>query len=132
MSIIEKQTALGQSIADINSNIFKELVSLQRENIETYFATNQAFSQKLPEVTDISTFVALQREYGEALWNNAKTAVEAQNGIVRHAFEDTRDAVKIAFSSESDTAEDTVEAVEPTVVEESAVEVKAEETQAAA
>jgi hypothetical protein len=35
MSIIEKQTALGRSIADINTNIFKEMVSLQRENIET-------------------------------------------------------------------------------------------------
>ena len=113
MSIIEKQTALGRSIADINTNIFKEMVSLQRENIETYFATNQSFSEKLPEVTDISTFVALQREYGEALWNNAKAAVEAQNGIVRHAFEDTRDAVQTAFSSESAADEDTVEAVEP-------------------
>ena len=113
MSIIEKQTSLGRSIADINTNIFKELVSLQRENIETYFATNQTFSEKLPEVTDISTFVALQREYGEALWNNAKTAVEAQNGIVRHAFEDTRDAVQTAFSSESAVDEDAIEAVEP-------------------
>ena len=113
MSVIEKQTALGRSIADINTNIFKELVSLQRENIETYFATNQTFIEKLPEVTDISTFVALQREYGEALWNNAKTAVEAQNGIVRHAFEDTRDAVQTAYSSESATEEDTVQAVEP-------------------
>jgi hypothetical protein len=128
MSIIEKQTTLGRSIADINTNIFKELVSLQRENIETYFATNQTFSEKLPEVTDISTFVALQREYGEALWNNAKTAVEAQNGIVRHAFEDARDAVKVAFNSESDTDEDTVEAVEPAVVEEPVAEVQAEET----
>ena len=113
MSVIEKQTALGRSIVDINTNIFKELVSLQRENIETYFATNQTFSEKLPEVTDISTFVALQREYGEALWNNAKTAVEAQNGIVRHAFEDTREAVQTAFSSESATEENAVEAVEP-------------------
>lgn len=132
MSIIEKQTTLGQSIAGINSNIFKELVSLQRENIETYFATNQTFSEKLPEVTDISTFVALQREYGEALWNNAKTAVEAQNGIVRHAFEDTRDAVKTAFSTEANTDEDTVEAVEPTVVEAPVTEVKTEEEAQAA
>jgi hypothetical protein len=132
MSIIEKQTTLGRSIADINTSIFKELVSLQRENIETYFATNQSFSEKLPEVTDISTFVALQREYGEALWNNAKTAVEAQNGIVRHAFEDARDAVKTAFTSESGTDEDTVEAVEPVVVAEPAAEVKAEETTQAA
>lgn len=127
MSIIEKQTALGRSIADINSNILKELVSLQRENIETYFATNQTFSEKLPEVTDISTFVALQREYGEALWNNAKTAAETQNGIVRHAFEDARDAVKIAFSTEASTDDATIEAVEPVVTEEPAVEVNTEE-----
>ncbi len=100
MSIIEKQTKLGKSIVDINTNVVKSIATQQRENIEKYIETNQEFSKKLPEVTDISSFFSLQREYGETLWNNAKDAVESHNGLVRNAFEETRDAIKVAFSSE--------------------------------
>ena len=109
MSIIGKQTQLGRSILEINSKTIKELFTLQRQNIETYFATNQTFGEKLPEVTDVPTFVSLQREYGEALWSNAKTAVETHGGIVRHAFEETRDAVKVAFGTEVPTISEPVE-----------------------
>ncbi len=125
MSIIEKQTTLGRSIIGINTNTVKELVTLQRENIETYFATNQTFSEKLPEVTDLSTFVALQREYGETLWSNAKTAVETHNGIVRHAFEEARDAVKVAFRGEVGTDEVTVDAEKPAQKAKAKVKAKA-------
>ncbi|MFP6809188.1 MAG: phasin family protein [Pseudomonadales bacterium] len=105
MSIIEKQSTLGRSIVEINTNTVKELATLQRENIEQYFQTNQEFGQKLPEVTDIATFVSLQREYGETLWNNAKTAVKTHNGIVQSAFNETREAITLAFSAEQ-TADD--------------------------
>ena len=103
MSIIEKQSVLGQSIVEINTNTVKELATLQKENIEQYFKTNQEFGQKLPEITDISTFVTLQREYGETLWNNVKAAVETHNGIVQSAFNETREAITLAFSSEEAT-----------------------------
>ncbi len=112
MNIIEKQTELGRSIFEINTSTLKELVSLQRQNIEKYFETNRTFSEKLPEVKDISSFVSLQREYGETLWNNVKEAVETQNGIVREAFEETRHALQKAFTGEED-AEQKQEAPSP-------------------
>lgn len=107
MNIIEKQAELGRSILEINTSTFKELASLQRQNIEKYFETNRAFGEKLPEVRDISSFVSLQREYGETLWNNAREAVETQSGIVRGAFEETRSALQKAFTGEA--ADDTTE-----------------------
>ncbi len=109
MSIIEKQSTLGKSIVDINTNVVKSIATLQRENIEKYIETNQEFGKKLPEVTDISSFFSLQREYGETLWNNAKNAVESHNGVVRSAFEETRDAIKVAFTTEQVEASEEAE-----------------------
>jgi hypothetical protein len=100
MSIIEKQTTLGRSIYEINTNTIKDLATLSRENIEKYFDTSRTFGEKLPEVKDISTFVTLQREYGENIWSNVKEAVSAHNGIVRQAFEDTRTAFEEAYTTQ--------------------------------
>ena len=98
MNIMEKQAELGKSLFEINANILKELAALQRENIETYFETNRAFGEKLPEVKGISDFVELQREYGETLWGNVRKAVESQNDILRAAFEETSEAMRVAFT----------------------------------
>ena len=100
MSIIERQTELGRSIVEINTNTLKEWATLQRENIEKYFSTNRTYGAKLPEVSDLSSFVSLQREYSETLWSNVREAVETQNGIVRSAFEATREALTKAFTTE--------------------------------
>ena len=100
MSIIERQTELGRSIVEINTNTLKEWATLQRENIEKYFSTNRTYGAKLPEVNDLSSFVSLQREYTETLWSNVREAVETQNGIVRSAFEATREALTKAFTTE--------------------------------
>ncbi len=105
MNIIEKQTQLGRSIYEINSNTLKELASLSRENLEKYFEVNRNFGERLPQVTDISTFVALQREYNETLWGNVKDAVETHNGIVRSALEETRDVFTQAFNADDATTE---------------------------
>lgn len=102
MSIIERQTELGRSIIEINTNSLKELATLQRENLTRYFSANRSFGEKLPEVKDVASFVSLQREYGETLWGNVKDAVETHNGIVRGAFEETRLAVVKAFKTEED------------------------------
>ena len=100
MSVIERQAELGRSIYEINTNTLKELATLQRENIEKYFSANRTYGAKLPEVSDLSSFVSLQREYTETSWSNVREAVEAQNGIVRGAFEATREALTKAFTTE--------------------------------
>ena len=117
MSILEKQSTLGKSLFEINNSTVKELISLQRDNIQQYFDTNRDFGSRITEVTGITDFVGLQREYGQTLWNNAKGAVEAQNEIVKDAFMSSRDAVKTAFTAEE-------------AAEEAAAEVVAETTEA--
>lgn len=98
MNMIERQSELGKSLYEINTTTLKELVSLQRENVEKYFETNRTFGERLPEVKSVSDFIALQREYGETLWNNTREAVETQTDIVRGAFAETTDALKTAFN----------------------------------
>ncbi|HKI73905.1 MAG TPA: phasin family protein [Pseudomonadales bacterium] len=102
MNIMEKQAELGRSLFEINTNTLKELAALQRENVEGYFETNRNFGERLPEIKGMSDFVELQREYGETLWNNVRKAVESQNEIIRSAFEETSEAVKVAFTPEAE------------------------------
>ena len=109
MSIVERQTELGRSIVEINTNTLRELVALQRENFEKYFSTSRSFGEKLPEVKDVSSFVSLQREYGETLWSNVTEAFETQNGIFRGAFDETRLAFEKAFNTTEEVVEEVVE-----------------------
>ena len=114
MNVIEKQTELTKSLFNINSGALKEFTSQQKANVEKYLETNKSFGERLPEVRDISGFLTLQREYGESLWANAKSALETQNELVKTTFEETRDAFKLAMTSNEvseKAAEDKAEAV---------------------
>ena len=102
MNIIEKQAELGKSLYEINTATLSEMAELSRKNIEQYFEVNRAYGEKLPEVREVGAFFNLQREYGETLWANAREAVEAQNAILQHAFNETREALTSAFSAEKD------------------------------
>ena len=114
MNVIEKQTELTKSLFNINSGALKEFTSQQKANVERYLETNKSFGERLPEVRDISGFLTLQREYGESLWANAKSAFETQNELVKTTFEETRDAFKLAMTSDEvseEAVEDKAEAV---------------------
>ena len=100
MNIIEKQAELGRTIFDINTNAMRAMAELTQENVKKYMETNQTFSQRLPEVTDLGSFASLQREYGEALASHTREAVEEQTSIVKNAFDGTRGAREAAFSPE--------------------------------
>ena len=65
----------------------------------------------LPEVKEVGSFVSLQREYGETLFNNAREAMEAQTALMQNAFAEARDAVQSAFAPEvTETAKPKVKA----------------------
>lgn len=100
MNMIEKQAELGKSLYEINQSVVSEMAELSRKNIEQYFEVNRSFGEKLPEIREIGSFMSLQREYGETLWNNAREAMESQNAILQHAFTETRDAFQTAFAME--------------------------------
>jgi len=108
MNIIEKQTALGKSLYEINTSTMKEYVSLQRSNIEQYIEVNREFGSRLPEVKSVTNAVELQREYSEMVWNQVKSAMGAQNELLKGAFNETREALKTAYTFETEVAEVTV------------------------
>jgi len=113
MNVIEKQTELTKSLFNINSGALKEFTSQQKANVEKYIETNKSFGERLPEVRDISGFLTLQREYGESLWANAKSALETQNELVKTTFEETRDAFKLAMTTDEVSEEAVEDKAEP-------------------
>ena len=102
MNNIEKQVSLGRSLYQINTNTLSEMAELGRKNFEQYFEVNRSFGEKLPEVRELGSFLGLQREYGETLWNNAREAMESQSAILQSAFSDARDAIQAAFSAKDE------------------------------
>ena len=102
MNIIEKQAELGKSLYQINSNIVGEIAEMSRKNIERYMEVNRSFGEKLPEVKEVGSFISLQREYGETLWNDAREAMESQNALLQGAFTETREAIQGAFTAEAE------------------------------
>ena len=100
MNMMEKQAELGKSLSEINTSVMSEMAELSRKNIEQYFEVNRHFGEKLPEVHEIGSFMSLQREYGETLWNKAREAMESQTAILQNAFTETRDAFQSAFTAE--------------------------------
>ena len=99
MNIIEKQADFGRTLFEINQNTFQELSRSTQENVQKYFELNSEFGQKLPEIRDVSSFVELQREYGETLWGNAQQASESQTEILKSAVEETGNAVRKVFTT---------------------------------
>lgn len=101
MNILERQADFGRTLFEINQNTIQELFRSTQENVQKYFELNSEFGQKLPEVHDVSSFAELQREYGETLWSNVREATQSQAEILKSAVEETGNAVRKVFSTES-------------------------------
>lgn len=104
MNIIEKQTELGKSLYEINTSTMKEYFNLQRESFEKYVEMNREFGAKLPEIKDLSSAMELQKAYNETLWAHTKSNFEAQKDLLTGAFGNTRDALKVAYTFETEEA----------------------------
>ncbi|MGI9322950.1 MAG: hypothetical protein ACR2PJ_05140 [Pseudomonadales bacterium] len=100
MNLVDRQTQLGKSLFEINTQVLAETAELARKNAEQYFETNRTFGERLPEVREVSSLFSLQREYGQTLWNNAKAAFQAQGAILQAAMGGTREALETAFTTE--------------------------------
>ncbi|MFT4712252.1 MAG: hypothetical protein ACJAVI_005513 [Candidatus Azotimanducaceae bacterium] len=101
MSILQKQADFGRTIFEINQNAIQESFRTQQENWQKYFELNSTFGKRLPEVTDISTFVELQREYGSTLWENTKEATQNQTEIMKSALTEAGEAVRKVFNTDA-------------------------------
>lgn len=100
MSLLEKQTALGKNLYQINAESLRSLVELQRDNLEQYFELNKIYLGKLPRVGGIKNFLDLQREYNQNIWEGVKTSIQARTEIVKDALQESSAAVKATYQRE--------------------------------
>lgn len=109
MSIIERQMKLGRELFELNTTTLRRLFEVQSEGVRQYFETNQEFAKRLPEVRDVSSFVELQRDYGQTLWTEAQSNLRNSGGVLREAVEHTGSALREAFGGTLSDAEDAIE-----------------------
>ncbi len=100
MNAFEKQAQLGRELFELNTETVRKITELSTENFRKYLELNQDYAQKLPEIRDISTFVELQRDYGQNLWEGVQEDLSTRGTIVREAVEQTGSLIRSAFISE--------------------------------
>ena len=105
---LENAGKLGRQLFDLNNNTMVKFVELSADNFKKYMELNQNYVAKLPEVNDVSSFVELQREYGQNLWEGVQADVRARGELVREAVEQTGSLVRGTFQ---DAAEEAAEEV---------------------
>ncbi len=110
MNPFEKQVKLGRELFEVNTSTVRKLVELGGEELRKVWELNQEFAQKLPEVRDISTFVELQREYGQSVWEGMQTAIQSRGEIVKDAVEQSGGLIRDVFNAETPAEEVTNEA----------------------
>jgi len=104
MNAFEKTSKVGRDLFEINADTVRKIAELSAENFKKYLELNQDFFQKLPEVRELGTFVELQRDYGQSLWQGIQEDVKARGEILRTAVEQTGTVIRGAFSAEEAAA----------------------------
>ena len=104
MNTLEKQAALGREWFELNTGTLRRLAELQTEGVQKVFETNRSFAEKLPEVKDITSFMELQREYGEAMWSGFTEGMKANGEVLKEAVESASELLRGAFATEESKA----------------------------
>ncbi len=105
MNPFETQSKLGRELFEVNTSTVRKFFELGGEELRKVWERNQEFAQKLPEVRDISTFVELQREYGQSVWEDVKSAVQSRVEIMKDAVEQSGDLIRNVFNTDTPTEE---------------------------
>jgi len=101
---MENVTKLGRQLFELNNTVIVKFVDLSSDNFKKYLELNESYVSKLPEVSDLSSFVELQREYGQNLWEGVQADLRARGEIVREAVEQTGSLVRGTFTAEAPEA----------------------------
>jgi hypothetical protein len=110
MNAFEKTAQVGRELFEINAGTMRKITELSAENFKKYIELNQNYLQKLPEVRELGTFVELQRDYGQSLWQGMQEDLKARGEILREAVEGSGSVLRSVFSAAADEAEKVVEA----------------------
>ncbi len=105
MSVLENQFKMGRELFEINSHVARRMTEITGEGIRQYFETNQEFAKKLSEVRDVTSFLELQREYGQTLYSGVSERLQSRGDVVREAFEKSGEVLRGAFSNEAEAEE---------------------------
>ena len=100
MNSMERQAAFGREWFELNTGTLRRLAELQTEGVQKVFETNRTFAEKLPEVKDITSFMELQREYGESMWNGFSEGLKANGEVLKEAVESAGELLRGAFTAE--------------------------------
>jgi len=106
---VEKGAKLTRELFDLNNSTMVKFVELSSENFKKYLELNQNYVAKLPEVSDVSSFVELQREYGQNLWEGMQADLRARGELVRDAVQQTGTIVRGTFGEEESVVEQAIE-----------------------
>ena len=104
MNTMERQAAFGREWFELNTGTLRRLAELQTQGVQKVFETNRTFAEKLPEVRDITSFMALQREYGEAMWNGFTEGMKANGEVLKEAVDSAGELLRGAFAAEEPKA----------------------------
>lgn len=110
MNAFEKTARVGRELFQINTGTVRKITELSAENFRRYMELNQTYLQKLPEVREVSSFVELQREYGENLWKGMQEDLKARGEILREAVKDTGSVFRSAFEAAAEEGEKAADA----------------------
>ena len=101
---VENVARIGRKLFELNNETLARFVDLSSENFKKYLELNQTFVARLPEVSDVSSFVELQREYGQNLWEGVQADLRARGELVREVVEQTGSLVRGTFAEEGEEA----------------------------
>ncbi|MEM6708070.1 MAG: phasin family protein [Pseudomonadota bacterium] len=107
--MIDRQMKLGRELVELNTSTARRLFEVQTQGVRQYFETNEEFAKRLPEVRDVTSFIELQREYGQTLWNDAQHSFRENGSVIREAVEHTGKALRAAFTGAADDAAEAVQ-----------------------
>ena len=104
MNTMERQAALGREWLELNTGTVRRLAELQTQGVQKVFETNRTFAEKLPEIRDITSFMELQREYGETMWKGFTEGMKANGEVLKEAVESAGELLRGAFAAEEPKA----------------------------
>jgi len=104
MNQFEKQLQMGRDLVELNAQWFRKIAEFDGDNVRKYVEINQEFARRLPQVSDFESFMGLQREYGETLWNGTQEAFKARSELLREALEANSTSVRSLFSGQDEEA----------------------------
>lgn len=102
MSVLENQFKLGRELFEINTHVARRMTEIAGEGIKQYLETNQEFAKKLTEVRDVSSFVELQREYGQTLYSGVSERLQTRGEVVKEAIERSGEVFRGAFNTDEE------------------------------